>query len=123
MLFLAFTLGFFVENQREHFIEHQREIAYIRSLAGDLKKDTASINQTAIMRNTIRGMVDSLLIRGQRSLEEKGSITFTIVTKGISPGLTSSKQLHLYSSFLEIIDPFFDRKEYNSAISMEYKYP
>ena len=62
MLFLAVTLGFFVENQREHYIEHQREKAYIRSLVGDLKKDTASINQSAILRNNIRSMVDSLLI-------------------------------------------------------------
>jgi len=41
MLFLAVTLGFFVENQREHFIENKREREYIRSLIIDLKKDTA----------------------------------------------------------------------------------
>ena len=32
MLFLAVTLGFFVENQREHYIEHQREKQFISSL-------------------------------------------------------------------------------------------
>ena len=42
MLFLAVTLGFFVENQREHYIEHKREKAYIRSLIRDLKQDTAN---------------------------------------------------------------------------------
>ena len=42
MLFLAVTLGFFVENQREHFIENKREKEYIRSLIIDLKKDTAN---------------------------------------------------------------------------------
>ena len=42
MLFLAVTLGFFVENQREHFIEHQREKKYIRSMIEDLKTDTSS---------------------------------------------------------------------------------
>src|SRR5262245_38177712 len=41
MLFLAVTLGFFVENQREHYIEHQREKQFMRSLAEDLKRDTA----------------------------------------------------------------------------------
>lgn len=47
MLFLAVSLGFFVENQREHFIEHKREKQYIRSLIEDIKTDTAKI-QTII---------------------------------------------------------------------------
>jgi hypothetical protein len=62
MLFLAVTLGFFVENQREHFIEHKREKAYVRSLVEDLKRDTASIDQAAILRINIRAMVDSLIM-------------------------------------------------------------
>ena len=37
MLFLAVTLGFFVENQREHFVKHRRERQYVRSFLGDLK--------------------------------------------------------------------------------------
>ena len=41
MLFLAVTLGFFVENQREHYVEHQREKQYTRSLYLNLKTDTA----------------------------------------------------------------------------------
>jgi len=44
MLFLAVTLGFFVENQREHYIEHQREKIYIRSMIEDLKSDTANFS-------------------------------------------------------------------------------
>lgn len=39
MLFLAVTLGFFVENQREHFIEHKREKQYIQSFYEDLTAD------------------------------------------------------------------------------------
>ena len=39
MLFLAVTLGFFVENQREHYIEHQREKKYIQSFYEDLSRD------------------------------------------------------------------------------------
>ena len=39
MLFLAVTLGFFVENQREHFIEHKREQQYIQSFFEDLTAD------------------------------------------------------------------------------------
>ena len=41
MLFLAVTLGFFVENQREHFIEHQREKKFAKRLLSDLKQDSA----------------------------------------------------------------------------------
>ena len=40
MLFLAVTLGFFVENQREHYIEGKRETKYIKSIIEDLKADT-----------------------------------------------------------------------------------
>ena len=44
MLFLAVTLGFFVENQREHYVEHQREKQYMQSLLSDLKTDLATID-------------------------------------------------------------------------------
>ena len=39
MLFAAVTLGFFAENQREHFVERHREKQYLESLMGDLAKD------------------------------------------------------------------------------------
>ena len=45
MLFLAVTLGFFVENQREHYIENQRARQYALFLHSDLIKDTANISQ------------------------------------------------------------------------------
>ena len=47
MLFLAITLGFFVENKREHYIEHQRVKEFARSLASDIARDTG--NMTYIM--------------------------------------------------------------------------
>ena len=61
MLFLAVTLGFFVENQREHFIENKREKQYIRSLIIDLKKDTT--NASLHLRRNISKFkgLDSLL--------------------------------------------------------------
>lgn len=43
MLFLAITLGFFVENQREHFVEHTKAHEYAISLLEDLQKDTIEI--------------------------------------------------------------------------------
>ena len=39
MLFLAVTLGFFVENQREHYLEHQRERQFMRTMIKDLEQD------------------------------------------------------------------------------------
>jgi hypothetical protein len=44
MLFLAVTLGFLVENQREHYIERQRAYEFAESLIADLKKDTAQLS-------------------------------------------------------------------------------
>ena len=44
MLFLAVTLGFFVENQREHYIEHQRAKQYAMLMVEDLKQDTSLYN-------------------------------------------------------------------------------
>ena len=41
MLFVAVTAGFFVENQREHIIEHKRGKQYIKSFVEDLNIDTA----------------------------------------------------------------------------------
>ena len=45
MLFLAVFCGFLAENQREHYVEHQREKQYIRSLISDVKTDTANITR------------------------------------------------------------------------------
>jgi len=44
MLFLAVFAGFLAENQREHFVEKQREKQYIVSFAEDLVADTTEIN-------------------------------------------------------------------------------
>ena len=59
MLFLAVTLGFFVENQREHYIEHQREKQFIRSLYNDVKSDTANIARIINARTTKEHFLDS----------------------------------------------------------------
>jgi len=45
MLFLAVTLGFMVENQREHYIEHKRAGVYARSMLINLQTDTAELRQ------------------------------------------------------------------------------
>ena len=61
MLFLAVTLGFLVENQREHYIEHQREKVLARSLYFDIKNDTLNLNQILEWGNKKLNHIDSLL--------------------------------------------------------------
>src|SRR4030095_12930806 len=63
MLFLAVTLGFFVENQREHYIENNREKQFIVTMAEDLKSDTAQLSRTIVYKRTRERMVDSLILR------------------------------------------------------------
>lgn len=45
MLFLAITLGFFVENKREHIIENKRAKEYAKALVSDLIADTAELGK------------------------------------------------------------------------------
>jgi hypothetical protein len=61
MLFLAVTLGFFVENQREKYIENQRAEEYAQSLYDDLKIDTAVIQRTLDEKAWIYAKYDSAL--------------------------------------------------------------
>ena len=61
MLFLAVTLGFLVENQREHYIEHKREIEYIRTMVEDLKEDTGSFNRVIQINLVANEKIDTLI--------------------------------------------------------------
>ena len=61
MLFFAVFAGFMAENQREHFVEHQREKQFIRSLVRDIETDTARINELMRGRDLRQQRLDSLL--------------------------------------------------------------
>jgi hypothetical protein len=61
MLFLAVTAGFFVENQREHMVEHNREKQYIKSLLQDLKQDTNALSRNIRSREERKICADSLI--------------------------------------------------------------
>jgi len=60
MLFLAVTLGFLVENQREHYIENRREKQFVKSLFNDIKSDTANIAKIINARTAKETLLDSL---------------------------------------------------------------
>jgi len=62
MLFLAVSLGFLVENQREHFVEHQRAKIYAANLYEELKKDTARLNSVSRKNNEVAGQLDTFCI-------------------------------------------------------------
>ena len=71
MLFLAVFAGFLAENQREHYIEHQREKKYIYSLITDLKTDTAEINSViAFNINKFQGMDTLATFLNKKALNE-----------------------------------------------------
>ena len=61
MLFLAVTLGFFVENQREHYVEHQREKQYAGLLIADLESDTTFFNKEATRLSGLQNRFDTLI--------------------------------------------------------------
>ncbi len=61
MLFMAVTLGFLVENQREHYIEHKREKVFVRSIAQDLNQDIIHLDSIVSERKRMDKWMDSLL--------------------------------------------------------------
>jgi hypothetical protein len=62
MLFLAVTLGFLVENQREHYIEHQRAKVYAASMKANLQADTAELNQIIHRGTYATNYLDTFLL-------------------------------------------------------------
>src|SRR6187401_3270013 len=81
MLFLAVTLGFLVENMREHYVEHAREKQFIQSLFNDLKADTANITRIINARTTKEHALDSL----------------SYMMNSVSPG-DFAKRIYLYAA-------------------------
>jgi hypothetical protein len=55
MLFLAVFCGFLAENYREHVVEHEREIQYMKSMCEDLNRDISQIDRTL-------NVIDSLFL-------------------------------------------------------------
>ncbi len=53
MLFLAVTLGFFVENQREHYIEKQRAKEFAQSLTSELKLDIINLTEMILVYDSV----------------------------------------------------------------------
>jgi hypothetical protein len=61
MLFLAVFSGFLAENQREHYVEHQREKQFIHSITEDLNSDVYKLDSIIKTRKNMDKLMDSLL--------------------------------------------------------------
>ncbi|HEX4878052.1 MAG TPA: hypothetical protein VFV31_15390 [Chitinophagaceae bacterium] len=61
MLFLAITLGFVVENRREHFIEHKRMKKYLANVLQDVKSNISQLDSLLYQNNAMLLQYDSLL--------------------------------------------------------------
>lgn len=62
MLFLAITLGFFVENIREHHVETIREKQFMKSLIADLENDTVVLREHIAHLKSGIAMMDSMIV-------------------------------------------------------------
>jgi len=62
MLFLAVFCGFLAENQREHYVEHQREKQFMRSLIEDLETDTLELYRAVDKADTVSLYSDSVVL-------------------------------------------------------------
>lgn len=60
MLFLAVFCGFLAENQREHYVEHQREKEFMKTMLEDLRSDTANLNASVNYWLYINKSIDSV---------------------------------------------------------------
>ena len=90
MLFLAVTLGFFVENQREQLIEHHREIRYMQNLLQDLSRDTAAMRFQSVFQKRAVSFADSLV----------EALTYVDKNKDVN-------NIYYYARVLTIYNPFF----------------
>ena len=137
MLFLAVTLGFLVENQREHYIEHQRAKSYAANMYQELKKDTLEVDN---LINEVRDFCKKLdtfcLLRESKDPHTNGMLyyysNYTTFGSSFSPNNATLEQLKNsgnlrylkkevankiseYDKFLQDLDKEFttSRSEYN----------
>ena len=130
MLFLAVFCGFLAENQREHFIEHQREKKFIRSFAQDLKADTTRLQAYITFRVQKRIFMDSLaLLLTSQLHKQMGNETYYyarhvynrdpfVSTDGTMQQLKNAGNLRLINN-AEVVDSIL---AYDAAVKSLYEW-
>lgn len=61
IIFFAVSVSFFVENIRERYIDHHKEMQYVRSLANDIKIDTLDLSKIILYNKEQARGIDTLL--------------------------------------------------------------
>lgn len=86
MLFLAVTLGFFVDNLREGRAERQLELQHMKSLISDLKQDTLRFRKQIEEANIVISMCDSIvLILGKNERLAHDQQRLYLLSRAMSP--------------------------------------
>jgi hypothetical protein len=79
MLFLAVTLSFFVENQREHYIEQERAKVMAASMIDDLRADTSEVRRAAKQLLRIIGELDTLMTELEKPAREQNDSLIHVI--------------------------------------------
>jgi hypothetical protein len=80
MLFLAITLGFFVDNQREHYLEGKREKRYMHMMIDDLRADIKENNRNDSARLIRQNKLDTLInLLGNKITPDKTNDLYRLV--------------------------------------------
>jgi len=74
MLFLAVFCGFLAENQREHFVEHNREKKFIETLLEDLTKDTIDFQSNITSWEKMISRIDTIKQELNKSPAERNPV-------------------------------------------------
>ena len=93
MLFLAVFCGFLAENQREHFVEHDREKQFMESLIEDLENDTIELRRAIIKADSVASYVDSAVM----FLRDFKPQTRVAIRLSYLVGLAGQRQLLIYT--------------------------
>jgi hypothetical protein len=59
---LLYSADFLQRNQREHYIEHQREMQFVNSFINDLEADTVKLDEIITNRTIREARLDSLTV-------------------------------------------------------------
>ena len=89
MLFLAVFCGFLAENQREHYVEHQREKQYMVSMLEDLETDIVELKKGIISADSTNHYTDTVLIfLSNNKIEDKLPYRFSFMMRLAGQRLT-----------------------------------
>ena len=79
MLFIAISLGFFVENYREVLVDRQKEKEIIASFINDLETDIKELDIVIQRRETREVRIDSIIYILNNGLQDDYGKIFTIM--------------------------------------------